>query len=164
MKFSHPNINPCLFSKGFEFVAVADNKVKALHDEHVLSFDQLPSATYALIKSLMKQADASMSDMERFVFNRWGGLDNVPDIDEKGNPSDPEYLADVTPALYDNGKVISPAELRVLQLITCDDKTIAVKLFISPYTVARHFSALYFNSGMNRRAELTEWAKNKGII
>lgn len=164
MQFTHKNMITALYSKGVEFVAVDNNKVEGLHDRKVLPFAKLPSFAYDTIKKLMKKTDADMVEMEQFAFNRWGGLDHTPDIDENGNPSEAEYLEHISPAFYDCGKKISDAEMRVLQLITCDDKTIAVKLFISPYTVARHFSSLYFNSGMNRRAELTEWAKNKGII
>jgi len=164
MNFTHTNMIAGLYSKGIEFIAVEENKVEALHDRKVLQFNQLPDFAYNTIKSLMGIGKPDIIEMEKFVFQRWGGLDIEPDIDENGVPSEPEYLHDYTPAFYDNGREISPAEMRVLQLIACDDKTIAVKLFISPYTVARHFSSLYFNSGMNRRTELALWAKNKGII
>jgi DNA-binding NarL/FixJ family response regulator len=164
MQFTHTNMIIGLYTKGIEFVAIDKNKVEALHDRQVLPFNQLPEFAYNTIKSVMGNTSATKEEMEHFAFQRWGGLDSEPDIDEKGNPSEPEYLSDFAPAYYDNGRKISDAELRVLQLIAYDDKTIAVKLFISPYTVARHFSSLFFNSGMNKRTELALWATKKGII
>lgn len=161
---------PGLFSKGVEFIAIDVNKVQALHDRKVLEFDELPSFAYETIKSLMGRHDATLEQMEVFAFGRWGGMDDVLDIDENGKPSDPEYLSEVTAAHFDNGVKISDAEMRVLNLIYLEDKTIAERLFISHNTVARHFQSMFINSGIsfmigqNKRNVLALWASKKGII
>lgn len=170
MTIRHNNMIPGLFSKGVEFLAADLNKVYAMHDKRVLGFHELPDFAYDTIKFLMKNKNASMEEMEAYAFQRWGGMDNVPDIDENGQPSEPEYLPGFTPAYYDNGKKISDGEMRVLKLVDLSDKAIADRLFISTNTVARHFQSLFINSGIsitteyNKRAALGSWAKNKGII
>lgn len=170
MNITHSNTIPGLFSKGVEFLAVDFNKVEAMHDRRVLAFNDLPSFAYSVIRTLMDRPDASMEEMEEFTFKRWGGMDNVHDIDESGNPSEPEYLPGVTPAYYNNGKKVSEGELRVLLQVDRCDKAIADRLFISTNTVARHFQSLFINSGIsetteyNKRNALASWARNKGII
>lgn len=164
MQFTHTNMISGLFTKGFEFIATERNKVKVFHDERILSFDNLPDFVYDTIKKEMKSPLATMAEMEEYAFKRWGGLDSQLDIDENGVVSNAEYLPDVAPAFFDCGKKISDAELRVLKLVYLEDKTIAEKLYISHFTVARHFQSLYINSGINKRTELALWAKSKGII
>lgn len=170
MTITHNNMFPGLFSKGVEFIAIDVNKVQALHDRKVLDFNELPLFAYETIKNLMHNNDASMEQMEAFVFGRWGGMDDVLDIDENGVPSDPEYLCEFTAAHFDNGTKISDAEMRVLNLIYLEDKVIAERLFISPNTVARHFQSMFINSGIsfmvgqNKRNVLALWASKKGII
>lgn len=161
---------PGLFSKGVEFIATDFNKVQAMHDRKVLSFEELPEFAYSTIRLLMGDEKATVEQMEVYAFQRWGGIDSTPDIDENGNPSDPEYLSDVTAACFDNGKKISDAEMRVLKIISLEDKTIADKLFLSPNTVARHIQSMFINSGIslmtgqNKRSVLALWATKKGII
>lgn len=161
---------PGLFDKGVEFIAVDLNKVEAMHDRRVLKFNELPAFAYETIKDLMGVREASLEEMEIFAFNRWGGIDSVPDIDEKGNPSAPEYLPEFSSAYFDNGNKISEAEMRVLKLIFLEDKAIAERLFLSPNTVARHCQSLFINSGItflngqNKRSVLALWATKKGII
>jgi len=170
MTITHKNIIQGLYTKGVEFLAVDKNKVEALHDRRVLKFSELPMFAYKTIKDLMGNANPSMDEMEEFVFNRWGGMDDVLDIDENGNPSDPEYLSDFAPAYFDNGKRISDAEMRVLSIIHLEDKVIAERLFLSPNTVHRHFQSMFINSGIsfmigqNKRNVLALWASKKGII
>lgn len=170
MTITHNNMVPCLFTKGVEFIAIEANKVQALHDRQVLDFDKLPHFAYDTIRTLMGLESATMEQMEVFAFNRWGGLDSVPDIDENGKPSAPEYLINYAPAYYDNGQKISDGEMRVLKLIDLVDKAIAERLFISTNTVARHFQAMFakndiaFNSEQNKRNALASWAQKKGII
>lgn len=170
MTITHNNMFPGLFSKGVEFVAVDLNKVEAMHDRKVLKFNELPEFAYSTIKCLMGVSEASMDEMEVFAFNRWGGMDSVPDIDENGLPSAQEYLPDFTSAYFDNGNKISEAEMRVLKLIYLEDKAIAERLFLSPNTVARHCQSLFINSGItflngqNKRSVLALWATKKGII
>ncbi len=170
MTITHNNMLPGLFSKGVEFLAVDENKVQALHDRQVLEFDQLPQFAYETIVGLMGNSEATLEEMEVFAFNRWGGLDNVPDIDEDGTPSEAEFLNEYTAAHFDNGRKISGAELRVLNLIYLEDNSIAEKLFLSRNTVAKHVQALFINSGIdfkpgeNKRNVLALWASKKGII
>jgi AraC-like DNA-binding protein len=170
MTITHNNMVPCLFTKGVEFVAVDVNKVQCLHDRKVLDFENLPGFAYETIKKLMGSAEATLQEMEVFAFNRWGGVDSEPDIDEEGRPSDPEYLTDYAPAYYDNGQKISDGEMRVLKLIDLVDKAIADRLCISPNTVARHFQSMFANNDIsfkgeqNKRNALALWATKKGII
>lgn len=170
MTITHNNMVPGLFSKGIEFIAVDFNKVQAMHDRQVLGFSHLPEFAYSTIKSLMGNSDATIEEMEVYAFRRWGGMDNTPDIDESGNPSDPEYLNDVNSACFDNGNKISDAEIRVLKLISFEDNTIADKLFLSRNTVARHIQSMFIKSGIslmtgqNKRSVLALWATKKGII
>lgn len=170
MTITHNNMVPGLFSKGIEFLAVDYNKVQAMHDRRVLGFNELPPFVYGTIKKLLGKSDATMEEMEVYAFQRWGGMDNVPDIDENGNPSEPEYLSEVTSACFDNGNRISDAEMRVLKLISFEDKTIADRLFLSRNTVARHIQSMFINSGIslmtgqNKRSVLALWATKKGII
>lgn len=170
MTITHNNMIPGLFSKGVEFVAVDFNKVEAMHDRSVLKFDSLPDFAYTAIKKSMGVVEASLEQMEIYVFNRWGGIDDVLDIDETGKTSDPEYLDSIAPAYYDNGKKISEGELRVLKLVHLKDDAIAERLFLSRNTVARHFQSLFINSGIsesmdyNKRNALASWASKKGII
>lgn len=170
MTISYQNTVPGLFSKCVEFLAVDLNKVDAMHDRRVLRFHELPEFAYATIRILMDRPDASMEEMEVYTFKRWGGMDDMPDIDENGNPSGPEYLPGVSPAYYDNGKKVSEGEIRVLKKAELSDKAISDQLFISPNTVARHFQALFINSGISaiadcsKRTALASWAKRKGIM
>lgn len=170
MMISHSNTIPGLFSKGFEFLAVDFNKVEAMHDRRVLGFSELPESIYAIIRSVMGNPYATIDEMEVYVFQRWGGMDDVPDINEDGVSSVPEYLPGISPAYYDNGRKVSESEIRVLKRAELSDKAIADQLFISPNTVARHFQSLFINSGIsaladcNKRTALASWAKRKGIM
>lgn len=168
MTNTHISMIRSLFSKGIEFIATTHNKVEALHDRRVLKFDELPKTAFETIKKEMNNPEATMCQMEVYAFHRWGGLDCQPDIAECGTAGDAEYMEDVAPAYYDNGKQISPAEMRVLRLMCYNDETIAEKLFISKYTVAGQVAAIYsnmnFEEGQNKRAATYEWTVKKGII
>jgi len=149
---------------GIEFVGVSKNVVKAFHNERILAFNELPDFAYRTIKELMKRTDATLKEMEEFAFERWGGLDNVPDICENGVPSEPEYVPGINCAYYDDGTKISETLLRVLQNIKLKDKAIAEKIHLSPFTVYKHIQALLKNTGCSERYELIQWATKKGII
>jgi DNA-binding CsgD family transcriptional regulator len=164
MQITHNNRIPGLLTKGIEFIAVADGVVEALHDRQVLSFDQLPAFAYATIKQVMGKMDASLDEMQLFVFKVWGGMDDTEDIDAAGSPGKFEYLTDYAPAYFPSGKKISDAQLRVLKMIGQDDKSIAEKLYLSPYTVARHCRDIYNEIGVKTRTQAALWATKKGII
>lgn len=164
MEITHPNMIPGLLTKDIEFVAVSDGIVDAFHDRSVLSFDQLPAFAYDTIRKSMCKVDATLAEMQRFVYEVWGGLDRNPDIYADGTPGPIEYLPHQQVAPIDEANIISKAQLRILKLIHLDDKAIAEELFLSQYTVSRHCQDLYVKAGVKSRTQLALWAKNKGII
>lgn len=164
MEITHNNMIPGVVNKGVEYFGIKENVVKAFHNGGLYNFHDMPKFTFDVIRRLMDKADATMEEMQAFAFERWGGLDPNPDIDENGIPSDPEYVPSGSKAYFDCGKQISDAQMRVLKLIRLENKAIADKLFTSPYTVCRHVQDMLSNSGFNNRTSLALWAKDKGII
>jgi DNA-binding CsgD family transcriptional regulator len=153
-----------MLTKEVEFYAISETEVEAVHNKQFWKFTELPQFAYDVVKAKMKKADATIEEMQQFVLEIWGGLDRNPDIDEFGNAGEPEYVPGVTAACFDNGNLVSRAQLRVLQVIHLENKAIAEKLCMSPFTVARHVQDLFSQSGINNRTTLALWAKNKGII
>jgi hypothetical protein len=153
---------PALQNKSVEFYAVAENRVHAFHDGRIWrQFKKLPRRIHGVIRQVMNVTDASIREMEKFVFEKWGGLDNRPDIDENGNVCLVEYSSH--DPKFDNGLRITPAQLRVLELIDLPAFNISNILCLSEYTVNRHVADMASNSGLTTK-ELVKWATEKGII
>lgn len=164
MEITHKNMIAGVCDKGVEFYAVGEKKVHAFHNGKLWkNFKRMPAAVHGLVRKALGLSDVPLSELEALAFQRWGGLDANPDFDENGNPSDAEYFENHN-ACFDNGSCISPAQLRVLQLIELSVDEIGTKLFISPYTVTRHIQDMLSNSGLPTTKTLAVWATKKGII
>lgn len=153
-----------LFSnKGVEFIATDINKVVAFHNGMQLGFYQLPSFAYTAIKRALGNQDATIEQMEVFAYQNFGGFDDVIDICEGGNLSEPEFVSGYSEEYKSQGFNISKAQIRVLKNIPIENKLIADKLCISKNTVERHCQDIYTQFGPNRtQSALT--ATLKGII
>lgn len=152
-------------TKDIEFVAVAPGIVKAYHDEKILKFHELPDFAYHTIRLTMGNKNASLDEMQLFVFGRWGGVDPSPDITACGKAGIPEYMPGHSPAFYDCGKEVSEGHIRVIQnLHLTTSQEIADKIFISKRTVERHIQDIFEITGFRNRTQLALWATKKGII
>lgn len=164
MQITHKNMPAGIKDRGVEFYAVGDNKVHAFHNGKLWkSFRRMPKYIHTTLRGAIKNPKASLSELERYAFQYHGGLDNIPDIDANGQECRTEYFENHN-AKFDNGTEISPAQLRVLELIEYSVDEIAAKLFRSPYTVARQIQDMLKNSGLPTAKSLTKWATQKGII
>ncbi len=164
MEISHKNMLPGILNKEVEFFAVGDHKVEAIHDHGFFKFNELPEFVYNIIRKLMGVVDASMEEMESFVFDHFGGLDHEADIDEKGKVSCTEYMESHDRVELSNGQAITHSELRVLKLALLPDKIIADQLFISTTTVLTHWQNMRHKTGLGGKVELAVLATKKGII
>lgn len=152
-------------TKDIEFVAVAPGVVKAYHDEKILHFHQLPEFAYNTIRLTMGNPDASIDEMQLFVFGRWGGVDPAPDITACGKAGNPEYMPGHSPAYYDCGRKVSDGHLRVItNLHLTTSLEIADKACIAKRTVERHLQDIFEITGFKNRTQLALWATKKGII
>lgn len=162
MHLIHKNMITTLNSRGVEFYGVEENRVHAIHNGRLWrQFKKMPRRIHGIVKQVMNITDPCIKEMERFVFAKWGGLDTTPDIDENGNVCPLEYSRH--DPKFDNGLKITPAQLRVLELIDLPAFNIANILCISEYTVNRHVADMNNNSGLTTK-ELVKWATEKGII
>lgn len=152
-------------TKDIEFVAVAPGIVKAYHDEKILKFNELPPFAYNTIRLTMGNPNASIDEMQLFVFGRWGRLDGKPDIYECGKAGDPEYMPGHSNAFYDCGREISDGHMRVIQhLHLSTSQEIADKIFIAKRTVERHLQDIFEITGFKNRTQLALWANEKGYL
>ena len=162
MQITHNNMIAGLNSKGTEFFALSPSEVTTIHNRQILPFEKSPKKIIDIVKSVMPVSTDDMDLIKRFVFERWGALDNTPDICENGIPSDPEYIEGVSVSAYfDNGVAISPGQLRVLKLIKLPPVEIADKLFLSKQTVDRHIQDMLRNGGFINTKALAIWAVTK---
>lgn len=165
MEFSHKNMLPGILNKETEFFAVDTNKVNAFHDSKLYkSFQELPENIFSTIRSLMNNPNASLVEMEEYVFEHFGGLDHEPDLDESGKASCTEYMESHDRLELSNGQAITHSELRVLKLALLPDKIIADQLFISTTTVLTHWQNMRHKTGLGGKVELAVLATKKGII
>lgn len=164
MEITTNNNLPGITMNGTEFIVDESGEVRTFHNKREVEFEQLPEYVFNTIKKIMNNACATICEMKAFVPKYFGGYDRSVDIDENGNASAPEYIHGNATAFFDNRKLITEAQLRVLKNIRYTDSEIGDKIFLSKFTVSRHVADMLANSGFKNRIELALWALNKGII
>lgn len=136
-------------------------RLEAFYKGRQIGFWQLPRQIIEEFKAKMGRV-AKKSEIECFVAGNWGKLDEVPDRDEHGNISAPEYTGGVV--YFDNGQEVSPCEKLVLQLIELMPFEIADKLCISTNTVNNHIKSLLRKSGLPDAKSLAVFAVRIKLI
>jgi DNA-binding CsgD family transcriptional regulator len=164
MEFSHKNMLPGILTKDVEFYAVGEKNVEVIHDHNFFQFEDLPQFIHDRIRVEMNAADASLEEMEHFVYENYGGLDLEPDINVAGKFSCREYMETREIMDLGNGHHITSCEMKVLKLVDLPDKLIADKLSISTTTVLSHMQNMRAKTGLVNKVELAILATKKGII
>jgi len=175
-----------LVDKAVEFF-VHKYEVYCLHDGRRYSFDEIPAWIIEIVeKDMLDHPDAlkALAQWEnlgpeqyvrQYIICRFGGIDDEPDIDEKGIVHEAEYfdcglrgICKYEGKLCTSFKVsngyLTKIELSVLKLISMPDKLIAEKLGISIETVITHQQNIRTKTGSKSKVELAIFAQKKGII
>jgi len=111
----------------------------------------------------------------RYIICRFGGIDDEPDIDPKGQIAHTEYfecgfrgkckyegkLCCTIKAEYGN---LTKTELEVLKRASLSYKEIGDQLNISPDTVSTHMQNLRLKTGLKNTTQLAIYAMQKGVI
>jgi DNA-binding CsgD family transcriptional regulator len=138
-------------------------------------FDNLPIKQKEVYTSL--SSSFNTNPVEQMTMCLFGALNSEPDISEDGNLSAPEYVPCIhrgggckfegigcCSILISEGVFLSRAETEVFKLVEFPDKLIADKLFLSIFTVQKHFKNIRMKTGFNDKLEMAVWAAKKGII
>ncbi|WP_316851208.1 response regulator transcription factor [Pedobacter agri] len=175
-----------LVDKAVEFF-VHKNEVYCLHDGQRYSFEEIPQWIIDIVEmDMLKYPEALKAlalwenlendeHIRQYIICRFGGIDDEPDIDVKGNVHEAEYFdCGLRGTCRHEGKLctafkvehgyLSKSELAVLKLISLQDKAIADKLCISPETVHTHTQNIRIKTGLKSKVELAIFAQKKGII
>jgi len=162
MEISRHITIPGINGKGFEFYGDTESDLLTIHNRSIIPFEESPSNVIEWVKSIMPSPTNDMQALKAFVFERWGRLDSEPDLLEDGTPSEREFCKDEP--CFTNGTKISPAQMRVLELMDLQPAVIAETLFISRKTVDRHIEDMVKGGGFTNAKALAVWATKKTII
>lgn len=139
----------------------SDGRLEAFYKSKQVGFWQLPKQIIDAFRGKMGRR-APKSEVECFVATNWGKLDEVPDMDEDGIISSPEYTGGTV--FFDNGQEVSPCEKLVLELIELAPHAIADRLYISQNTVNNHIKNLLKKSGLPDAKSLAVFAVRIKLI
>jgi len=139
----------------------SEGRLEAFYKTKQIGFWQLPKQIIEAFKSKMGKS-ACKREVECFVAANWGKLDGVPDMDENGTISAPEYTG--MTVYFDNCQEVSPCEKLVLQLIHLNPIEISDKLFISVNTVNNHIKSMLRKSGLSDAKSLAVFAVRINLI
>ncbi|WP_313515561.1 helix-turn-helix transcriptional regulator [Sphingobacterium sp.] len=111
----------------------------------------------------------------KFACCRFGGLDDVADVDPEGNVHQSEYVpcplrgeckaeGKLCLALQVKNGYLTKREIEVLRLVQKSDKVIADILNVSIDTVVSHLINIRTKTELENKAQLAVFATKKGII
>jgi DNA-binding CsgD family transcriptional regulator len=159
-----------------------------IHAKKILVFDEIPERIKISFRKLLKSmplVERSMEvlvgsnedrKLEKFMICWYGALDSIPDIDERGVLSAPEYIQcpkratcsefgkGCPPLMFSENQILSKRQTMVLELVKLENRDIADKLFISIKTVNKHIQNITTLTGLKNKKELASWAASKGVI
>lgn len=116
------------------------------------------------------------AQMEKCIKCMFANLDGTPDIDEKGDIHNIEFVdcpergkcafegIGCNSFQLANGHFISRAQLRVLRLCHLKNSDIAEALFLSVDTVKGHIQTILSLTEFPNKTILALWAQEKGLI
>jgi DNA-binding CsgD family transcriptional regulator len=181
-----------IISKSTEFFTVlegARSYVKLFFSGKGYDFSDIPASRREILQSKFDSlnleakhaynvisANNQTSPLEQMTMCLYGALNNEPDIDENGNLSSAEYVPcgnrkncpfqgiGCSNILIKDGLFLSKAETEVFKLVYLEDQAIADQLFLSVFTIQKHFKNIRLKTGFKDKMEMAIWATQKGII
>lgn len=176
-----------MIDKGVEFMKDENGALYCSHNWNIHQWPKFPPYVKGIIeKEMLKdpialdelaKMDGLTPDMYEYKFTccRFGGIDDVSDVDADGNVHQSEYVPCVLRGeCKAEGKlclslkvvngILTKREMEVLKWIRLEDKLIADKLNISPETVTSHMISLRNKTGLENKPQLAVFASKKGII
>jgi DNA-binding CsgD family transcriptional regulator len=175
-----------LVDSGVEFFAFR-NEVMCLHNGRTFYFEEIPSFILEIVEQDMMahpEALRSLADwnihrhedmLRQYIYCRFGGFDNDPDIDSTGKIDHTEYFDCGQRGVCrfegklcctikaENGN-LTKQELEVLKRVQLPDKQIADELNISVETVSSHWQNIRNKTGRRSKIELAVFASTKRLI
>jgi len=175
-----------LVDKAVEFF-VHKNEVYCVHDGRSYSFEEIPQWIIDIVEmDMLKHPEALKAlaqwenldnddHIRQYIICRFGGIDDEPDIDTKGEVHEAEYFdcglrgtcrheGKLCTAFKVSNGYLTKMELAVLKLINLADKLIADHMCISVDTVITHQQNIRTKTGLKSKVELAIFAQKKGII
>ncbi len=173
------------------FTTIIDSKqrAKVSHRGKVFNFTDAPQCRIDILNKKYSELSEKQqiayevlsvknkcTPLEQMTICLFGAINSEPDINTKGNLSEPEYVPCINRCkcefegigchniMISEGIFLSKAETEVFKLVAFPDKEIADKLFISILTVQKHFTNIRIKTGFANKIEMAIWATQKGII
>lgn len=176
-----------MINKGIEFFEDLDTRILyCSHDMRQYRWPDFPKHVLREVKKdmlsnpdalsyLAKWANLRSEDwMYRYILCRFGGLDDEPDIDEKGKVHHSEYYecglrgqcrfeGKLCSSIKVNNGFLTKAEIEILKYIRLPDKQIAQILNRSIETISTHMQNIRAKTGELDKLNLAIFALNRGI-
>jgi len=183
----HPKLYAGIADKGVEFF-INRNDIWCFHAGKIYKgYENIPEHIIEMVrqdmlkhpealKSLAEWENLSEDDYVRqYIYCRFGGMDEEPDIDKEGKINYTEYFdCGLRGKCKYEGRLcctikvdqghLTKTELKVLKRITLLDKEIASELYVSIDTISSHLQSIRAKTGLANKVELAVFAHKKGLI
>jgi hypothetical protein len=161
--YSHNNMLMALRG-GVTVPVISCNKLKHPVLDHMMN---RPEAHKAIQQWVGNDVD---DQINRYGQCLWGAFNSIPDMDENGNMSDPEFIqcskkgnCPYEKAVCGCFQQLSKAEERILPHVLWADRIIGATLNVSPLTVTAQIKSIKKKINVETKAEVVNWANLNGI-
>lgn len=171
---------------GAEFFKHEDGKLICIHNKGIHFWPNFPQNILDIVEADLMRYPTALACLaqwqnllpedylRQYIFCRFGGVDDQPDITADGKVLHAEYVpcrlrgeckfeGKLCLSLKAEYGIISPAEMAVLRISNLPIKNIADELCITEETVKSHLKSIKEKTGMPDKLHVAVYAIKKGI-